>query len=71
MAHEEARLLSRTLDVLAADVPADARLAGVLDLRADTVGATRAAVVADGDTRRVAVSATDERDTSDAADLAG
>lgn len=71
MAHEEARLLSRTLDVLAADVPAEARLAGVLDLLADTVGATRAAVVADGDTRRVAVSATDERDTSDAADLAG
>jgi signal transduction histidine kinase len=70
LAHEEARLLSRTLDVLVADMPAEARLAGVLDLLADTVGATRAAVVADGDTRRVAVAASDERDAGDAADLA-
>jgi len=48
IAHEETRLLARSLDILAADLPAEARLAGILDLLARTVGATRAAVVADG-----------------------
>jgi signal transduction histidine kinase len=57
VAHEETRLLARSLDILAADLPAEARLAGVLDLLARTVGAARAAVVADEPTRRVAVAA--------------
>ena len=62
--------MSRALDALAADVPAEAKLAGVLDLLADTVGAVRSAVVADGETRRVAVAATDEADSADAIALA-
>ncbi|MGH2477349.1 MAG: hypothetical protein ACRDIL_19010, partial [Candidatus Limnocylindrales bacterium] len=36
IAHEETRLLARALDVLAADRPPEARLAGLLDLLADT-----------------------------------
>ena len=62
-AHEETRLLARALDILAAPGAPDARLAGLLDLLADTVGAIRGAVVADDPIRRVAVSiheATDE-----------
>ncbi|HET7168799.1 MAG TPA: HAMP domain-containing sensor histidine kinase [Candidatus Limnocylindrales bacterium] len=55
LAHEETRLLARALDVLAADRSPEARLAGLLDLLAETVGAHRAAVVADGAERRVAV----------------
>lgn len=55
LAHEETRLLARALDVLAADRSPEARLAGLLDLLAETVGADRAAVVADGAERRVAV----------------
>ena len=56
-AHEERALLARALDVLAgADAP-EQRLAGLLDLLAQTVGAERAAVVADGVARRVAVAA--------------
>ncbi|HEY4633523.1 MAG TPA: HAMP domain-containing sensor histidine kinase [Candidatus Limnocylindrales bacterium] len=54
-AHEETRLLARALDVLAADHAPDARLAGLLDLLASTVGARRAAVVSDGPERSVAV----------------
>jgi signal transduction histidine kinase len=70
IAHEETRLLARALDILARDVPAEARLAGILDLLAETVGADRAAVVADGAQRRVAVVAAGPDDEPGARDLA-
>jgi signal transduction histidine kinase len=70
LAHDETRLLARSLDILAADLPADARLAGLLDLLARTVGATRAAVVADGPQRRVAVAASGPADEPAAMALA-
>lgn len=58
------------LDALAADRPAEARLADLLDLLADTVGATRAAVIADGEARRIAVAASGPDDLSAANELA-
>ncbi|HYH93765.1 MAG TPA: HAMP domain-containing sensor histidine kinase [Candidatus Saccharimonadales bacterium] len=70
LAHEETRLLARSLDVLAAPGDAESRLAGLLDLLAATVGARRAAVVADGTERRVAVAASDEVDRAEALALA-
>ncbi len=70
IAHEETRLLARALDVLAASAAPEARLAGLLDLLADTVGATRAAFVADGPARRVAVAAGDATDHPEAVALA-
>jgi two-component system phosphate regulon sensor histidine kinase PhoR len=70
IAREETRLLARSLDILAADMPADARLAGLLDLLARTVGATRAAVVSDGPQRRVAVAASGPTDEPAAIALA-
>jgi signal transduction histidine kinase len=70
IAHDETRLLARSLDILAADIPADARLAGVLDLLARTVGAVRAAVVAEGPQRRVAVAASGPADEAAAVALA-
>jgi signal transduction histidine kinase len=70
IAHDETRLLARSLDILAADLPAEARLAGLLDLLAQTVGATRAAVVADGPQRRVAVAASGPADERAAVALA-
>src|SRR6478752_5947607 len=70
LAHEETGLLARSLDVLAAGGGAEARLAGLLDLLATTVGATRAAVVSDGPERRVAVAADDDADMPAAMDLA-
>jgi signal transduction histidine kinase len=54
-AHQEKVLLARALDVLASDSTAEERLAGLLRLLARTVGARRAAVVADGIERRAAV----------------
>jgi signal transduction histidine kinase len=63
LAHQETTLLARSLDVLAAESTAEERLAGILELLASTVGARRAAVLADGHGRRVAVSrAPDESD---------
>jgi signal transduction histidine kinase len=56
VAHQEKVLLARALDVLASDRTAEERLAGLLRLLARTVGAHRAAVVADGIERRAAVS---------------
>ena len=56
LAHEEKVLLARALDILASDAAAEERLAGLLRLLARTVGARRAAVVADGIERRAAVS---------------
>jgi len=70
IAHDETRLLARALDVLAAAGGPEARLAGLLDLLADTVGATNAAVVADGVARRVAVAASGAADHAEAIALA-
>ncbi len=58
------------LDVLASERSAEARLADLLDLLADTVGAARAAVVTDAEPRRVAVAASGPDDAIAAADLA-
>ena len=66
IAHEETRLLARSLDILAADRPAEDRLAGMLGLLARTAGARRAAVLSPGVPRRVAVSI-GEREMPDAA----
>jgi signal transduction histidine kinase len=68
--HEETRLLARALDVLAAGGGPEARLAGLLDLLAETVGAVRAAVVADRPDRRVAVADSDGTDHAEAIALA-
>jgi signal transduction histidine kinase len=70
IADEERRLLAVTLDILASGKPAEARLAGVLDLLARIAGAERAAVVADGEERRVAVAASGPDDTPAALELA-
>jgi signal transduction histidine kinase len=69
-AHEEAALLARALDILASGEPADARLAGLLDLLARTVGARRAAVLSEAPERRVAVSLGAAEDEADAQQLA-
>jgi signal transduction histidine kinase len=70
MAHEETRLLARALDVLAGADGPEAKLAGLLDLLADTVGASRGAVLADGPARRVAVAASGDADRGPAIALA-
>jgi signal transduction histidine kinase len=69
-AHEERALLARALDVLARAEAPEQRLAGLLDLLAQTVGAERAAVVADGVARRVAVAASGPGDQDAAIGLA-
>jgi len=68
--HQETRLLAGALDELAANRSAEARLAGVLALIARVVGARRAAVLADGLERRVAVSIIETEDESSAQALA-
>lgn len=70
MADAERRLLAMALDILASGDPAETRLAGLLDLLARIAGAQRAAVVADGDQRRVAVAASGPDDTPAALELA-
>jgi signal transduction histidine kinase len=70
LAHQETVLLARSLDILAADAPAEARLAGLLGLLADTVGARRAAVVAGDLERRLAVAITPGENPADAEALA-
>jgi signal transduction histidine kinase len=55
-AQEERLFLVRAMDALAADAPAEERLAALLGLLARTAGARRAAVIADGVERRAAVS---------------
>ena len=55
IAQRETTLLARSLDILASGDDAETRLAGILDLLARTAGAHRAAIVADGSDRRVAV----------------
>nr|MBA2720937.1 hypothetical protein [Chloroflexota bacterium] len=69
-AHEEKVLLARALDVLASDVAPEERLAGLLRLLARTVGARRAAVIADGIERRVAVAIDPGEDPAGAEALA-
>lgn len=70
LAHRETVLLARSLDILASDADAETRLAGLLELLAKTVGARRAAVLADAHGRRVAVSQTPGEDSDDAEALA-
>jgi signal transduction histidine kinase len=70
IADEETRLLAMALDVLASERSAEARLADLLDLLAQTVGAARAAVITDVEPRRVAVAASGPEDAVQAADLA-
>jgi signal transduction histidine kinase len=69
-AHEERVLLTRTLDVLAGEGDAEARLAGLLRLLARTAGAERAAVLADGIDRRSAVAIQPGEDPAEAEALA-
>jgi signal transduction histidine kinase len=69
-AHREKVLLARALDVLASDQAAEERLAGLLRLLARTVGARRAAVVADGIERRAAVAVDPGEEPAEAARLA-
>ncbi len=69
-AHEETVLLARSLDVLATDSDAEGKLAGLLELLARTVGARRAAVLSDGQERRVAVHIATEADRDEADALA-
>lgn len=68
--HQETRLLAGALDELAAERPAEARLAGILALLARVVGARRAAVLATGLERRVAVSIVEDEDDASAQALA-
>jgi signal transduction histidine kinase len=70
LAHRETLFLARSLDVLAADSDAETRLGGLLALLAATVGARRAAVLADGHGRRVAVSQVPGEDSDEAEALA-
>jgi signal transduction histidine kinase len=70
LAHRETVFLARSLDILAADTDAESRLAGLLELLASTVGARRAAVLADSQLRRVAVSQAPGEDPDEAEALA-
>jgi len=70
VSHREKLLLARALDVLAGDGSAEERLAGLLRLLARTVGARRAAVVTDGQDRRIAVSVEFGEDPERARELA-
>ena len=63
-ANEERTFLARALDALAADAPAEERLAALLALLARTAGARRAAVLADGAERRAAVAIASDEDPS-------
>jgi signal transduction histidine kinase len=69
-AHREKVLLAHALDVLASDVGAEERLAGLLRLLARTAGARRAAVLADGIERRAAVAIEPGEDPTAGAELA-
>jgi signal transduction histidine kinase len=69
-AHEERALLAKALDILAAGTGAEARLAGILDLVAGTVGARRAAVLSNGIDRRSAVAVLHGEDAVAATNLA-
>lgn len=68
-AHDEASLLAGALDIVGGDSSPEARLAGLLILFAQTVGARRAAILTDEPERRVAVSVGHE-DATEARTLA-
>ncbi len=70
MSWRETTLLARSLDILVTDLPAEARLAGLLDLLASTVGARRTAVLAASGERRIAVGAAEGEDPAEALALA-
>jgi signal transduction histidine kinase len=70
LAWRETTLLARSLDILVSDRVAEARLAALLDLLADTVGAERAAVLSVAPDRRIAVTAGEQEDPADALALA-
>ncbi len=70
VAWRETSLLARSLDILVADLAAETRLASILDMLADTVGAARAAVLSVAGERRVAVAAGQLEDPADALALA-
>ena len=69
LAHEETRLLAQALDILARDAGAETRLAGVLDLLARTVRATRTAILTDGSPRTVVALGYDDEPQHPARDL--
>ncbi|HET7676350.1 MAG TPA: HAMP domain-containing sensor histidine kinase [Candidatus Limnocylindrales bacterium] len=66
----ETNLLAHSLDALAADRPAEERLASLLDVIASSVGAARCAVLAEGsrggDRRIVVIAAASERGAAEA-----
>jgi signal transduction histidine kinase len=66
----ETALLARSLDILVADLAAEARLAALLGLLAETVGARRAAVLSVAPERRIAVAAGEDEDPADPLALA-
>jgi signal transduction histidine kinase len=70
LVHEERSFLARCLDCLAADLPAEDRLAGLLKQLTRTAGARRVAILADGIERRSAVSVAPGEDPSAAEALA-
>ncbi|MGH2465573.1 MAG: sensor histidine kinase [Candidatus Limnocylindrales bacterium] len=70
LAWRETTLLARSLDILVSDRAAEARLAALLELLADTVGADRAAVLSVAPERRIAVTAREDEDPADARALA-
>jgi signal transduction histidine kinase len=70
LAWRETTLLARSLDILVSDRTAEARLAALLELLADTVGARRAAVLSVAPDRRIAVTADEHEDPADALALA-
>lgn len=69
-ANVEISFLAGAFDVLAGVGSAEERLAALLNLIAETAGAERAAVLADGGERRVAVSVQPDEDPADARRLA-
>jgi signal transduction histidine kinase len=69
-ANDEKVLLARALDILATGASAEARLAGLLRLLAQTAGAERAAVLSEGIERRSAVSVDPGEDPAAAEALA-
>jgi signal transduction histidine kinase len=70
LAWRETTLLARSLDILVSDRAAEARLAALLELLADTVGARRAAVLSVAPDRRIAVTADENEDPAEALALA-
>jgi signal transduction histidine kinase len=70
LTRRETTLLARSLDILVADLPAEARLAALLGLLADTVGARRAAVLSVAPERRIAVAVGELEESADALALA-